>query len=106
MATQIKKGQSVFFLFKDGKTMYDSQMKPRMYLTRKGYEQHTRTPIEIGAELIEYAPARHGKWNGEGYECSECGYLLCNIMDADSYFSSGFSGVNYCPNCGAKMDLE
>ena len=56
--------------------------------------------------LIENAPAVdavkvvHGRWRwcgqdkfNDAYECSECGKIA---MD-DS---------NYCPNCGAKMDLE
>lgn len=49
---------------------------------------------------------KHGKWLYENYECSLCGESLSSIMDSDSYFSVGFNGCNYCPNCGAKMDKE
>ena len=63
--------------------------------------------IEILAEVhympaAEVAPVRHGRWiwNEEGeidweqfYRCSNCG--------DKEYWES-----NFCPNCGAKMDLE
>lgn len=49
--------------------------------------------------VADVAPVVHGKWIWCGadkwndcYECSECGKLATD----DS---------NYCPNCGAKMDL-
>lgn len=35
---------------------------------------------------------KHGRW--VGYQCSVCGG------------SSEYGSENYCPNCGAKMDLE
>ena len=44
----------------------------------------------------DVAPVRHGRWKRYGKnlcECSECG----EIVSVRS---------NYCPNCGAKMDLE
>ena len=47
----------------------------------------------------------HGKWVHENYECSFCGESLRSIMDSDSYFSGDFNGCNYCPECGAKIDL-
>lgn len=41
------------------------------------------------------APVKHGKWNRttSDYECSNCQYPMDYITP-------------YCPNCGAKMDLE
>ena len=51
----------------------------------------------------DVAPVRHGRWIehakytfGVMYDCSICDNL---ILD------NGHSW-NYCPNCGAKMDLE
>ena len=53
---------------------------------------------------IEAEPVRHGKWkiNREfgDYECSECGVGDVTIPLFKSH------GMKYCPNCGAKMDLE
>ena len=63
---------------------------------------------EDAADCIRYmdaadvAPVRHGKWlpttkwwqGGSAWkQCSECGRLYCGTP-------------NYCPNCGAKMDLK
>ena len=68
------------------------------------------------AKMIELLPAadveevKHGKWIGKQldnfrkYEvtCSNCGWI--GIENYDSYNDP--SDFNYCPNCGAKMDLE
>ena len=60
----------------------------------------------LDAPAADVAPVRHGRWLGWGksgtptYEnygtCSVCG------EDAEIYTEHR----NYCPNCGAKMDLE
>ena len=57
-------------------------------------------------DAADVIPERHGRWRGWGksgtptYEnygtCSVCG------KDAEIYTEHR----NYCPNCGAKMDLE
>ena len=51
----------------------------------------------------DVAPVRHGRWieTGKGllgtasYKCSDCEFPM-----------PFYNGYNYCPNCGAKMDLE
>lgn len=58
----------------------------------------------------DVAPVKHGKWiekqldNFRKYQvtCSNCGWV--GIENYDSYNDP--SDFNYCPNCGAKMDLE
>ena len=54
-------------------------------------------------KTADVSPVRHGRWlqkkhkifgNAYDYVCSECG---CDYALAE---------YNYCPNCGAKMDLE
>lgn len=50
----------------------------------------------------EYAPVRHGRWvkRGQDIFCSECD-------EESGYTWAGASRYSdYCPNCGAKMDLE
>lgn len=50
------------------------------------------------APVIEAEPVRHGKWEDNAYiwKCGSCHkWLLVEDGDAD---------MNYCPNCGAKMD--
>ena len=53
-------------------------------------------PVRHG-QWIEYTkviiPEPYNKWE-QAWKCSECG------------FDDGFVAYNYCPNCGAKMDLE
>ncbi len=57
------------------------------------------------APTIDIAPVRHGRWVSVPHKlarvCSVCNrdepYKFADI-DADVY--------DYCPNCGAKMDLE
>lgn len=56
------------------------------------------------APTIEAELVKHGRWiRPEGYcwrpECSECGYYGSAIDEPVIPF-------NYCPHCGAKMDLE
>ena len=55
------------------------------------------TPIIEPESLV-----KHGKWEKEG-----CGLRICSICNFE-YDHSGMpaEGLNYCPNCGAKMDLE
>lgn len=60
----------------------------------------------VAAPTLDLEPVRHGrwihtdmarKWKGKD-ECSECGY--------HDRFRLDLSAFNYCPNCGARMDLE
>lgn len=51
---------------------------------------------------IDAEPVRHGKWIGYagtiGNECSVCGKWIDVLQ--------GTAEMNYCPNCGARMDKE
>lgn len=56
----------------------------------------------------DVAPVRHGKWESEEnifddntWICSVCHepWVLIDGTPKDNY-------MHYCPNCGAKMDLE
>ena len=48
---------------------------------------------------IEAEPVRHGRWE----ECQVPHILWCSECD---WGTGAFVKLNYCPNCGAKMDLE
>lgn len=52
------------------------------------------------AEVVE---VRHGKW-----VCGEDVNMQCSICGHDAYTEGDYQQVktSYCPNCGAKMDLE
>ena len=47
----------------------------------------------MDAPTIEAEPVKHGRWEFGGF-CSECG------------ISNEELRTDYCPNCGAKMDLR
>lgn len=70
----------------------------------KGLEPSQYIEIIPSADV---APVRHGRWIEytkviipepynkweQAWKCSECG------------FDDGFVAYNFCPNCGAKMDI-
>ena len=86
---------------------------------RRAYEKLTRSYVNGDPyiadwrfdEMIESLPAadvalvRHGRWENKSglYSCSECGITCPYDVQADviEYWS-----CNYCPNCGAKMDVD
>ena len=65
----------------------------------------------IYAEIINAPtvdPIRHGRWlkiesgdwaNATEYRCSECGKYRLAVNPVDYNW-------NYCPDCGARMDME
>ena len=57
------------------------------------------------APTIEAEPVKHGRWEKQQglYSCSECGKVCPYDVQADVI---EYWPCNYCPNCGARMDLE
>ena len=66
-------------------------------LGQVSYSREDAADCIFWLDAADVAPVRHGKWlhrkNGVAY-CSEC--------EVDTVEDE----TNYCPNCGAKMDLE
>ena len=61
------------------------------------------------APTIEAEPVKHGKhgrWEMRGGKryCTNCGVRACVTRDSEDFWYT--VGTPYCPNCGAKMDLE
>lgn len=63
----------------------------------------------------DVAPVVHGQWvynpngmdwNLGAWQCSVCKCNNNNLPGNDKYNPYIFQGSNYCPNCGAKMDVE
>lgn len=102
MARYIEQGKSIYIPFKYGVSITDSQLHLRMYKTKEQYERHF-PGIREGVELLEYAPVVHGRWiwneENECWICSNC------EMSALNNYRGNSTDSNYCPNCGAKMDL-
>lgn len=95
MANRFEKGKHIYFLFKEGFTVQDSQLKPRYYLSKETAEKY----LPRGDEIIEYAPVQHGRWSFEstyGYKTTRCSRCFL-AHEGHVYFP-------FCPYCGAKMD--
>ena len=57
------------------------------------------------APEIDATPVKHGKWaNGYPITCSVCGKPAFQVSDTWEKYVAQIT--DYCPNCGAKMDLE
>ena len=114
MASFIKKGESIFIPFRNGQSISDSQLKPRMYKTEKafvksfpGYYLGTE-----GVKLVEYAEVIHAHWedgcavhNGKevykSIDCSHCNDIFKIESEDREYWKERFK---VCPFCGAVMD--
>ena len=79
-----------------------------------GYRNGLRTvrAIIINQPTVDHENQQtHGRWElhgndddcGSSYFCSKCG----SSYDEDYFYEhEQYIEFNYCPNCGAKMDLE
>ena len=89
------------------------------YIDRQSVVEAVRHAWAKGLEPTQYieiipaadvTPVVHGRWKIKllndyqkySVTCSICGWV--GIDNYDSYDDP--SDFNYCPNCGAKMDLE
>ena len=59
-------------------------------------------------DLKEYDPVRRGRWVHETIEDDDWGRTYHSWSCSECKFSVGRNptGENFCPKCGAKMDLE
>lgn len=74
---------------------------------------HLRSPIELcfseidvirmldKQPTIDAVPVCHSAWESEGG-----GYFFCKRCEKCIVCIGGNADLNFCPNCGAKMDLE
>lgn len=56
---------------------------------------------------VEFAPVKHGRWidMGDFEQCSEC--HSTHLKEFQTYYGKVvWNKTFYCPNCGARMDLE
>ena len=90
MASYIKRGESLFIPFKNGESIYDSQLKPRMYKTKDLYDRFSYH--FAGAEMVEYAEVvrckdcKHYFHYGDGvYGCRTFGMMKTKTDGFCSY---------------------
>lgn len=53
---------------------------------------------EIPSEDVQ--PVKHGRW----LHSDDQNWLMCPFCDTDYVDNGEVSYINFCPNCGAKMD--
>lgn len=61
----------------------------------------------VNLPAADVVPVRHGRWI-EGAENFTCGNhnAECSVCGANISWSGCDGDFNYCPNCGAKMDIK
>ena len=83
--------------YKCGDCFYaDLCEKSRLLL---GFSRDNPAYYGLFLNSADVAPVRHGRWvdtDSEFAQCSLCKYPVY----------AAWNSTNYCPNCGAKMDLE
>lgn len=59
----------------------------------------------LSIPAADVTPVRHGRWIMRGGRrfCSECNERACVTRDMEDFWY--MKGTDYCPSCGAKMDL-
>ena len=74
-------------------------------LGQVSYSREDAADCIFWLDTADVAPVRHGRWEKQSglYSCSECGTTCPYDVQADVI---EYWACNYCPNCGATMDLE
>ena len=70
----------------------------------KGYVQAIEDLADIPAAKV--SPVRHGYWIGQENWAPDDYYYTCSACGEDYNTIDGTPDYNFCPNCGAKMDLK
>jgi hypothetical protein len=80
--------------------LIDADALKERIITPRANGKDLITELIDSMPTIDAEPVRHGKWIGYagtiGNECSVCGKWIDVLQ--------GTAEMNYCPNCGARMD--
>lgn len=95
------------------KNIRDTVLPSDFYIEREAayHKELVRSEMEAFFEYLESRPTidaepvRHGRWKPDvwRFECSVCDTWF-NLDDC--YSDEPTAEMNYCPNCGCKMDAE
>lgn len=70
-------------------------------------DEHMVEEIVERQPTVYAEPVRHGRWETKVYTTESDGWITEYREEVCSECGEGQIGIsNYCPNCGAKMDLE
>lgn len=73
-------------------------------LGQVSYSREDAADCIFWLDTADVAPVRHGRWlDGK---CTVCGWEEPDVCTWIGYDSEAWIETPYCPNCGAKMDLE
>ena len=94
MAHNLKKGDSVYIVFRDGEAVLDGRNCPRMYKCEAHFERNYPEYIDDKTELVEYAPVSENSISEavgkKVYKISELVYMLqCSESTIRKYITSG-----------------
>ncbi len=88
MASYIENGESIYIPFRGGRSIGDSQLKPRMYKSPEAFQKKFPGHYlgTIGVDLVEYAPV---------VRCGNCRF--CDTADCPMSGSPGrVSASDFC----------
>lgn len=104
------------FIARDELLYHFAEIMPEMGENEVADEMYE---IALEARSIDVDYVRHGRWvivdadDCDGthpayieYDCSECGYEASKETGEYDWCYGEMPPEKYCPNCGAKMDLE
>ena len=102
MASHIKMGESLLIPFRNGISISDSQLKPRMYKSRQAFEKafpkHYLGTDGVG--LVEYAPVVRCK-DCKSLYITSSGHRFCR-----NYFTFPVKEDDYCSYGERRCDNE
>ncbi len=85
----------------DPRWLRDRSIRDGLKIAKKAIEE---------SQTVDAAPVVHGQWIGtaDGYADGELVYDMwrCSECDYDADGADEKPGWRFCPNCGAKMELE
>lgn len=82
---------------------FEEIKKPKIHLRDAFYIDGVMAVLET-IPTADVAPVVHGRWIES--KSFEIGFWVCSNCGFVSEATAAPKLYNYCPNCGAKMDLE
>ena len=55
---------------------------------------------------VDAVPVRHGRWITHEMQINGYAHAICECTACGAFRPTALYPMNYCPNCGAKMDEE